>query len=43
MTIFLAILGALVIGGSLYADYRWKRWMAARQAERGDGGVDDRR
>jgi len=43
MTIFLAVLAVLMIGGSLYADYRWKRWMAARQAERGEAGVDDRR
>jgi hypothetical protein len=36
MKIFLAIVGLLIIAGSLYADYKWRQWMAARRAERQD-------
>jgi hypothetical protein len=33
MKIFLVILGILLIGGSLLADYKWRQWMAARRRE----------
>jgi hypothetical protein len=31
MKLFLAIVVILVIAGSFYADYKWRRWMAARK------------
>jgi hypothetical protein len=34
MKIALIIIGLILIAGSFYADYRWKRWMEARKAER---------
>lgn len=32
--IFLAIVLAAVIAASLYADYKWRRWMADRRRDR---------
>jgi hypothetical protein len=32
--IVLIILGVLLLGGSIFADYKWRRWMAARREER---------
>jgi hypothetical protein len=39
MKLLLALVVLCVIAGSLYADYRWKRWMAQQreQRERDDG------
>jgi len=34
MKIFLGILAVLVVAVSLIADYKWRRWMAARRRER---------
>jgi hypothetical protein len=34
MKIFLGILAIAVIAASLFADYKWRRWMAARESER---------
>jgi hypothetical protein len=31
----------VVIAASVFADYKWRRWMASRRAERDQGG--DRR
>jgi len=31
-----AILVILVIAGSIYADYRWRRWMADRRRDHFD-------
>lgn len=36
MKVFLGIVAVLLIAGSFYADYKWRRWMAARRAERQD-------
>lgn len=36
MKVFLGIVAILLIAGSIYADYKWRRWMAARRAERQD-------
>jgi sensor domain CHASE-containing protein len=36
MKILLAILAALLLAASLFADYKWRRWMAARKDERRD-------
>ena len=33
MKILLLALGILVIAASIYADYRWRKWMAARREE----------
>jgi hypothetical protein len=37
MKVFLAIFVVLVIAGSLFADYKWRQWMAARRQDRDDG------
>ena len=34
MMLVLVVLGAVVIAGSIWADYRWRRWMAQRRSER---------
>jgi len=34
MKIFLIILAVLIIAGSVFADYKWRQWMAARRRER---------
>jgi hypothetical protein len=34
LKLILAIVVVVVIAGSFYADYRWRRWMAARRRER---------
>jgi hypothetical protein len=36
MKVFLGIVAILLIAGSFYADYKWRKWMAARRAERQD-------
>ena len=33
MTLILAILAALVLAGSLFADYKWRKWIAARRRD----------
>ena len=34
MTTALIILGVILLSASLFADYKWKQWMAARRRER---------
>jgi hypothetical protein len=34
MKLILALAALLLIALSLFADYKWKRWIAARQRER---------
>jgi hypothetical protein len=34
MKLALAIIAILVIAGSLFADYKWRRWMAERHRDR---------
>jgi hypothetical protein len=34
MKFILAIVVVLVISGSFYADYRWRRWMAEQRRKR---------
>jgi len=34
MKIFLGILVAVLVAGSLFADYKWRQWMAARRRDR---------
>jgi len=36
MNVLLAIVGAVIVAASLFADYKWRRWMAARRMERRD-------
>ncbi len=33
MKILLAFLIAIVVAGSVYADYRWRKWLNARRKE----------
>jgi hypothetical protein len=33
MKLLIAILVIALIAGSLYADYRWRRWIDARRSE----------
>ena len=34
MKIFLGIVVLIVVGASVFADYKWRAWMAARKRER---------
>ncbi len=34
MKIFLAIVAVLLVAGSLYADYKWRQWIARRRRDR---------
>jgi len=34
MRILLIVVVAVVIAGSIYADYRWRKWVDARRRER---------
>jgi hypothetical protein len=34
MKIILGILAVLIIATSLFADYKWRQWMAARRRDR---------
>ena len=36
MKLIIAIVAVLVIAGSLFADYKWRQWMAARRSEHQD-------
>jgi hypothetical protein len=34
MRIVLLIVVVVLVGGSIFADYKWRQWMAARRRER---------
>jgi hypothetical protein len=34
--VLLAVIATVIVAASLFADYKWRRWMAARRAERRD-------
>jgi hypothetical protein len=34
MKIFLGILAVLLVAASVFADYKWRQWMAARRRDR---------
>jgi len=34
MKIILGIIALVILAGSLFADYKWRRWMAERRRER---------
>ncbi|HEY3626308.1 MAG TPA: hypothetical protein VGL00_08485 [Terracidiphilus sp.] len=34
MKFLLIIVAVLVVAGSVFADYKWRQWMAARRRER---------
>jgi hypothetical protein len=34
MKIFLVIAAILVVGASLFADYKWRQWLARRKSQR---------
>lgn len=34
MKLALAIIAILIVAVTIYADYRWRRWMAARRRDR---------
>ena len=36
MKLIFAVIAAVVIAGSLVADYKWRRWMAARRRDHED-------
>ena len=40
MKILLAIIVVLLVAASLFADYKWRRWMAARKAEHERSGAE---
>jgi len=33
MKLVFAIIAAIIIAGSLFADYKWRQWMAARRRD----------
>lgn len=33
MKFFLIVLAVVIIAGSVFADYKWRQWMAARRRE----------
>jgi hypothetical protein len=39
--VILIVVGLLVTAATVFADYKWRRWMASRRAERDQDG--DRR
>ena len=39
----LAIIVVVVVAASLFADYKWRKWMAARRADHGPDRGPDRR
>jgi hypothetical protein len=41
MKLILGILALLVAAASIYADYKWRRWMAQRAAEKDASGPPD--
>ena len=43
MKLLLGILALLLAAGSIYADYKWRRWMAQRRAEKDATEPHDRR
>jgi hypothetical protein len=45
MKVFLGILAVFVVAASIVADYKWRRWMAARRADKdlSAGAPDDHR
>jgi hypothetical protein len=34
MKIFLGILAVVIVAASVFADYKWRQWMAARRRDR---------
>ncbi len=42
MKLILAIVAAIVIAGSLVADYKWRQWMAARRRDHQDSNGPQR-
>jgi hypothetical protein len=34
MKIFLGIVAVLLVAASVFADYKWRQWMAARRRDR---------
>jgi hypothetical protein len=34
MKIFLGILAVVLVAASVFADYKWRQWMAARRRDR---------
>jgi hypothetical protein len=34
MKVILVIVAVVLIAGSIFADYKWRQWMAARRRER---------
>ena len=34
MKVILGIVAVVLIAGSIFADYKWRQWMAARRRER---------
>jgi hypothetical protein len=36
MRLILAVVAVVVIAGSVFADYKWRQWMAARRRDHQD-------
>jgi hypothetical protein len=42
MKVFLIIVAALIVAGSLFADYKWRQWMATRRRDQENDANDPR-
>jgi hypothetical protein len=40
MKLFFAILAILLLAGSVFADYKWRQWMAVRRAQHNSSNSD---
>jgi hypothetical protein len=40
MKLLVASIVIVLVAGSVYADYKWRRWMAARKAEHERSGAE---
>jgi len=43
LRLLLILVALIVVAGSFYADYRWKRWLARQREERERSGEEYRR
>jgi len=41
MKIFLIVVVVMIVGGTLWADYTWRRWMEGRKRDRNKGQDGD--
>ncbi len=42
MELLLAIIAIVIIGASIFADYKWRQWMSTRRHDRDDTNLTPR-